>query len=54
VRDRAVLFIDDVDDAERAEGAGIERLPARRRVEGGAIERDEDAIASNARRYGSM
>src|SRR6185503_19232241 len=46
VRDRAVFFVDDVDDTERADGAGIERLPAGGRIKGGAIEGDEEAIAT--------
>jgi hypothetical protein len=34
----AVLFFDALDDARRAERAGVSRLPAARRVEGRAVE----------------
>ena len=46
VRDRAVFLIDDVHDAQRAEHARVERLPARRRIERRAIERDDEAIVA--------
>ena len=46
VRDRAVLFVDDVDDAQRAEAAGVERLAAGGGIERGAIERDEQAAVA--------
>ena len=52
--------IDDIDDADVAERPGIERLPAGRRIEGGAVEDDRrpcplgvvdaDDLASNSRR----
>ena len=48
VSDRAVFFVDNVDDTERADVAGIERLPTRGRIEGGAIKGDEEAIAAVA------
>ena len=38
VQDVAVLLVDDVDDAGAAQRAGVERLPAGGRIEGGAIE----------------
>ena len=40
------LLIDDVDDGERAEAAGIERLAAGGRIEGGAIQRHQQAIVT--------
>ena len=40
VQNPAVVAIDHVDDARVAERAGIERLAAGRRIEGGAIEHD--------------
>src|SRR5439155_9904605 len=43
VRDGAVLFVDDVDDAERTERAGIEGLTAGGGIKRRAIEGDERA-----------
>ena len=40
VQDRAVVPIDDVDDARAAERAGVERLAAGCRIERGAVEHD--------------
>jgi len=46
VRDRAVVSIEDVDDACTAQPSGVERLPARRRIERRLIE-DDDSTAVN-------
>ena len=46
VRDRPVLFVHDVDDAEWTEQAGVERLAARRRIERRAVEREGEAIVA--------
>ena len=48
VHNRAVVSIDDVDDPRAAERAGVERLAAGRRIEGGAIEHDAGAAADVA------
>src|SRR5467141_2278283 len=44
VRDRSVLFIDDVHDAEGPQDAGVERLAARGGIKRRAIERHAEAI----------
>jgi len=46
MRDRPVVFVDDIDDAKRAEPAGVERLPSGCRIERCSIERDEEAIVA--------
>ena len=43
VHDAAVVLVDHVDDTGVAERAGVERLAAGRRIEGGAIEHDAAA-----------
>jgi hypothetical protein len=63
MRDRAVVLVDDVDDVELAEAAGVERLAAGGGIKRGPIERDAEVaprrstrvtVASKARRYGSV
>ena len=46
VSDRSVLLVDDLDDSERAEAAGVERLAAGGWIEGGAIQRHQQAIVA--------
>ena len=44
--DGTVVFVDDVDDPQANEPAGVERLAAGRRVERRAVERDVQAIVA--------
>ena len=46
MRDRSVLFVDDIDDAQRGEAAGVEGLAAGGGIERGAVERDEQAVVA--------
>ena len=46
MRNRAVVFVDDIDHAKRTELAGVERLPSGCRIERRSVERDEEAIVA--------
>src|SRR5213593_3843652 len=45
MRNRAVLSIEDIDDAKAADQTGVERLTARGGVERGPIQRDDHSVA---------